>query len=197
MLVVHAGLTVSETLEPLGGHFPAIRRTQILPPRSVAEGALPTFPLGFALVFRREVRDAVLPRLSEYPTEFAPWFGHEMPMVLAARGLGRIVFLNEELVLYRRHGANFTSGSGIRPREVGTMLKQGADEYRDFAQHARLHARFLRYLADQDPAPPADYFRRLAGVRDKLAGNLEARAAIYEVPKGSRRMKELTRLVMG
>jgi glycosyltransferase involved in cell wall biosynthesis len=189
MLVIHAGATIDAAGGLLGVRLPAVRRRQILPAGSLRDGPLATFPLGFALVFRRAVAEAVLPRLHAYPDPCARLFGHEFPMVWTARGLGRVAFLDEALVLYRRHDANVTRGGGRPGKGVAEMAGQGASEYLDFAAHASRQADCLEWLAGQDAGPPAPYYRDLAAIRRQLSELLERRARLYAAARRSDRWR--------
>ena len=76
-----------------------------------------TFPLGFSIVFRRELLSYETARLlARDPYEPNHPIAHDVWFSLLANLLGRTSFSPERLVYYRQHGAN-VFGSSDRPRQ--------------------------------------------------------------------------------
>lgn len=198
-LVIHAGQPVTENLTPLPGCFPDIRVTRVVPSGGFDISPLQSFPLGFALTFKREVAAAVTSGLNHYPSPYRELFGHEQPIVMTGKGLGSVAYVADRLVLYRRHSDNVTSGSGIIVKDAGTYVRQGATEYEDFAQHAATKAQFLEMLASGQPqgSPLATYFRAYQAYSERLSRSYRHRVSLYRATGSPvRRAAHIVKMVM-
>lgn len=198
-LVIHAGQPVSDTLTSLPGCFPDIRSTRVVPSGGFDVSPLRTFPLGFALAFKRAVADAVISTLKNYPSPYRELFGHEQPIVMTGKGLGSVAYVACRLVLYRRHSQNVTSGSGIVAKDVETYARQGAAEYEDFANHAATKAQFLQLLAEGEPpgSPLAIYFMAYKGYAERLSNAYRHRVLLYRKTESrASRVAQIAKMLM-
>ncbi len=195
-LVVHTATLVDDGLEQTGGHLPHIVRSQTLPQGKASDGPMKSFPLGFCLVFRRDVAESALRRLKNYPESYAYYFGHEMPIYLTAKALDPVTYLSESLALYRRHGNN--ASRGAKPDSSWSRLTQGATAYQKFAEHQHVRANFLRWMAQN--GQPDDlvsvFFRRLSTVSARHADLMERRAALYGQPTRRKKASALAGLLV-
>ncbi len=72
--------------------------------------------LGCCMAFRRNVLDAAMPFPSRLPM-------HDWWLGLVATMVGQVIFVDERLVLYRRHGANASDAAGRSSASRGTQIR--------------------------------------------------------------------------
>ncbi|MCL4493424.1 MAG: glycosyltransferase [Firmicutes bacterium] len=178
-LVLHSAQVIDASGNLLNKRAPAIGKTREIPQGVFDDGPLRSFPLGFSLIIRRSVTEATLKVLSSYPEVLRHYFGHEMPFYWMAKARGNSVYLSNDLVFYRRHGANASAGQALKNKKIAKGLYNGAAAYREFGRHAEYQAELLVLLTGTDP----DTDRTLhmwAHARRRLSQNLFRRAEIYE-----------------
>lgn len=130
LLAIHAGKVVDENLQPLGFHHPSIRRTRVQRDRTMFEKTLP----GFSMIIRKEI-----PGLFHTPRAPNSHNGQPMPHDLWAGILagvfGKVAFINEPLVYYRRHQKTFTTLTNFSTKDKIQLAQQSSAHlaYGDYA----------------------------------------------------------------
>lgn len=194
-IVIHASTVVDEALSPQGSTLPSINRSETLARGNAGDGPMHSFPLGFCLVFRRDVAEEALRRLADYPEQYAFYFGHEIPIYLTAKAMGPSTYLAQPLAFYRRHGSN--ASRGALPDSARSRLRQGAQEYQDFAKHQYIRREFLQWMARVgDPKDPVNgFFRDLSVISGQHAHLLARRADLYRQATLRKRIVAFSTLV--
>lgn len=194
MLAVHTGKVVDEDLKPVGWLFPKIDQDVVTLPLHKGPGHGLS---GFAMVFR-----ANMPLLfsSTRPWGAQDWIApmiHDQWVVFLALVFGKIAYIREPLVLYRRHGNTATNPiqSSLATSLLGSLPTTAA-AYNALAQ---LNAHWADYL-DQASINLNDERRLMAknGViyYSGIEKTLFARANVYQPNKNIlQRMVSFLRLL--
>lgn len=182
MAVVHSSRVVDDALRPEGGLHTGLLRAYL-------HGDELFVPHGSHLVFRASLLQLVDPErrpISVYghgPQEHDEWAAY------AARSCGRLVYLRDRLMLYRRHGAaaSFEQGTG----RLGSLGSAGATRGALAVQAAQARGVHLRGLA-ADAAPPLAATLSAAAARnERLAANLASREERIHAGTRARRVRAL------
>lgn len=194
LLVVHSGAVVDEELRPAGWKFPDIGANSIAP---LLHGGWRRGIPGFAMVFRSS-----LPLLHRRPRPMSAQDGaepmiHDQWVCFLASTFGRMAYIREPLVLYRRHSETATHSApnsvGI---EVNRLLATASDDYLALA---RLNEHWASYLEKAAPTlDGSDHDRALDGaaVYRSRCQHLERRAELYLPDRSSvSRLRTLAILV--
>jgi glycosyltransferase involved in cell wall biosynthesis len=192
-LVMHAADSVDDQAMSLHKHFPNITHAASVARGIFGDGPLKSFPLGFSLLFRQDVAKAVLDTLADYPDPYRFYFGHEMPFYWMAKAMGTAIYLPEELVQYRRHEGNVTSGNALRKTGLAQGLGNGAGEYEEFGQHAQYQAEFLQWLKGPDHVTQT-FLDQWIRQRAALSKNFYARANLYRETRRRDKFKKFSRM---
>ena len=166
LLVMHTAAIVDQDLKPYG------RLGLRVKPRT--HEPLTIFPyigegFGFSLVFRRELLDRIAaekrPMEPLQPTQLLT---HDTWLLIVASIFGRVAALDEDLVLYRQHGANVSGASAITHPEISDDPQEIA-----WAHHVRgvFCAQVARAVGYDHPA---------RAVYADLATTYMVRASIYD-----------------
>jgi glycosyltransferase involved in cell wall biosynthesis len=104
VLSVHSGVVVDDNLQPLGSMWPDISRTKVC-----YESEPNKFPYpGFAIVVRKDIPGFFLKPRPPEMQGLSREMPHDNWVSLLARIYGKIAFIEEPLVLYRRHQTTTT-----------------------------------------------------------------------------------------
>ncbi|OLZ10347.1 glycosyltransferase [Sulfobacillus thermosulfidooxidans] len=177
-LVMHSAQVIDSTGTRLPHTVPIIRHRAKMSRGRFGDGPLKSFPLGFSLMFRRSVIQAINQNLSSYPDVHRHYFGHEMPVYWMAKAMGNVVYLPDIYVLYRRHASNVSQGTHPKTGQWVDGLHNDASQYQEFGEHAQYQAELLRLLKGSDPIVD-DILEKWALTREKLSGNFLERASLY------------------
>ena len=179
-LVVHRSQVVDADLRPLGRSYPAIGRTRVHEARRVDPWmAVP----GMAMIFRKALLDAAAPAGMDRPAEATGMpLDHDDWIYHLAGCLGRIVFLAEDLMDYRQHGASYMGAPGAGVLEQSQRgLRLGSEAFRAQAAMFRARRDYWRTLSDRAAADVVRIdARRSAAWCDHLASLQDARAAVRD-----------------
>ena len=188
-LVTHSAHVLAEGPLRRSRSYPRHTRRRVTTPESTP--IMPSVP-GFAMVASRL---AVDPRqvVSEPPESVFAWDHDDWTMTLAS-ALGKVVFLPEQLVLYRQHDANAwgAPASAVRDRLRVSLAARGREEemHRWIAEWAREHVQLMERL-DQAPrgtlVVPTDGPRNRARLWGRLAEVSDHRADLYAMKRRERR----------
>ena len=197
MLVVHRSTVVDAKLQPVGRRYPDHRRTVV---RRACEVDPWLAVPGMAMVFRTSVLEAVERHAIERPREAGGLpMDHDDWIYMVAGSLGRVVFLAEDLTLYRQHGGSYMGApEGGQREHVDRALRLGsADFLRQAEMFRSRQALWSRVATDeagdvrtkQAAARAAEWCRALAVLQT-------ARAAVRDEAVGrTRRLRRLLRLL--
>jgi glycosyltransferase involved in cell wall biosynthesis len=177
-LVVHNSVVVDDDLKPAGRVFPGIRRRSVAPPLTSDKWFhMP----GMAMVFRRELLEIAdwRERPRSHSVDDGACFHDEWIHVLA-QVCGSIVFLPDELVLYRQHEANVTGAPG-GGGATELMLNVAGTYYRRRAEQSRQWEKLLDSAArhQQDKAL-SERLVRGSVFFGRVSSGLQSRAAVHE-----------------
>ena len=195
LVALHASRVVDERLEPTGRLYPAIPRTEVVPPLA-SDPWLAVRGMSM-VVAARVVRIAVsTPRPPSHYLNGEPMHHDEWLYALAS-ALGSVAFVSEPLALYRQHGANVTRIPG-RLARIRDSLSTGWTYYTRRGDQARALAAVMAELgATGDDATLTGKAQAAATWFGDLAARLEGRAAVYAPGHGlverSRTLASLTR----
>lgn len=182
LLVMHSGCVVDKDLRPTGGLFPRVTADRVVGPLQVDPWGEAS---GFAMLFR-----ACLPLV--FSVAERPWSSitRDAPMVhdgwvwFLAGIFGKIAFVREPLVLYRRHGSTVTTPE---PKTAFEMVRQsvsaGAAQYAAQAELAAQRAELIERTAPLLPEDFRVYSRRGALHYRAIHEILVMRSSLY-APKG-------------
>lgn len=171
LLAMHTAAIVDEQLRPYG------RVSQLVDGRTHEPGTLYPYPgqgFGLTLVFRRELARIVPPaRRPAEPGMPDRLLTHDTWFLLVASIFGRVATIDEDLVLYRQHGANASGADALTApsRENRPAAIAGA-------HHAR--SRYCREVADMLMGLPN--LEDAIVAYERLARQYATRAAIYDEP---------------
>jgi glycosyltransferase involved in cell wall biosynthesis len=184
-LVTHSAHVLEEGTQRRSRSYPRHRRRSVTTPRSTP--IMPTLP-GFAMVASRLAFDARRVVSDPSRAEFA-WDHDDWTMTVAS-ALGNVVFLPEQLVLYRQHDANVWGAPALAVRErlKVSVASRGQEEemYRWIAEWAREHVRLMEQLdraARGTLAVPMDGPRSRARLWGRLAEVSDHRANLYAMKR--------------
>jgi hypothetical protein len=182
-MVIHRATVVDEGLQPLGRHYPVIKRTIARPARRVD----PWFSGTGLGLFRKTLLETVAAHADARPHEAS---GHPMDhddwLYHLSGALGTTVFLAEDLVLYRQHGGSYMGAPG---GDIGEQVERGlrlaADDFRRQAAMFRERQAFWLKLTSA-PASPAVQVeaKHAAAWCAHLASLQDARATIRDDGRG-------------
>ncbi len=155
---------------------------------------------GMSTVVRRSIYDHIDWRdRPEHPIDPGFAMSHDTWAWFVSTALGKVVAIDDELVLYRQHGAN---SCGVAPdRDVGEKVKMakaaGETHYRRMATSAFGRSNKMRDVARDAPlrirqraAAAADYYQ-------KLGERLQRRADLYGAATSTlRRAQTVVRLLV-
>lgn len=132
LMSIHAGMVVDELLNPLGYHHPKIRCTRVEIDHTIYRQPMP----GFAMIIRKD-----LPGLFHTPRANNLSNGKPMPhdtwAAFLASTFGRVAFIQDALVCYRRHQTTTTTLSRFTSLQQIEIAKQtSADAYSNSARWA-------------------------------------------------------------
>ena len=192
MLALHSARVVDAELRDVGFAWPDTGPTRTVPVLGLV--ALDVEAPGMAMVFRRELL-TVADFDTRPPSRYG--FGRQMLndewVLFLAGAVGRIRLLADELVLYRRHGANDSLGPEGRHQRRLT-LRPVLENYENAAVHTRACAEYLEHASARNPA----FAPRLAeAAREyrRAAESWELRVALYNARDRRTRARLLGRLV--
>lgn len=190
MLAVHSGKVVDEDLKPAGWLFPKIDQDVVTLPLHKGSGRGLS---GFAMVFRSNI-----PLLF---SSLRPWSAqnraepmiHDQWVVFLAHVFGQIAYIQEPLVLYRRHGNTATNPvqpclvtsllGSLSATSVYTSLAQLNSHWADYLEEASLTlSEEQRLMAKKG----VDYYRGLEQI-------LLLRSSIYQ---SDRKISQRTLLLL-
>jgi hypothetical protein len=179
VLAVHTSRVVREDLSDTGLLAPPVGRSRVTPPLAGNRWAR---VLGMSMVFSREL---LLPTWRIRPRSHRPGatsVRHDEWILVLARVLGSVAWIDEALALYRQHGTNAVGApaNSLRGR-VRELRLAGLSYYRSRADQAADCAELLDRLAaeERDAAVAA---RLAGGARSyrSFADLLERRVRLYD-----------------
>jgi glycosyltransferase involved in cell wall biosynthesis len=193
LVVLHSSRVVDERLEPTGRLYPAIPRTEVVPPLA-SDPWLAVRGMSMVVDARVVRLGASAPRPPSHYLEGEPMH-HDEWLYALARALGSVAFLSEPLALYRQHGANVTRIPG-RLARIRDSFSTGWAYYARRRDQARGLAGFMAGLGTTGDDERLRGRARAAAVSlGDLAARLERRAAVYEPGDGRvERSRTLARL---
>jgi glycosyltransferase involved in cell wall biosynthesis len=151
-----------------GRRFPDYRRNEVLPWGRIDPFG---FPLGFAMVLRRELLAIRPPGVR--PEKIR---GHDQWLWFLAASTGKVATIAEPLTLYRQHGANvFGAKEKLTTSQLARRIA-GTLEYDQLAADEDACARELMSAAEQDPLS--------ANRLNVAAHRVEMRAALHRLRTG-------------
>lgn len=140
VLAIHSGLVVDESLHPLGWRVPDIKRDEVLPALHKLRGFEAR---GFAMMFRAD-----LPLVLQWKQRFT----HDWWIYFLAQTFGRIAYIKEPLVQYRRHDASVTQQRNWTVwQDCNSALSATAETYQSASEGVRFYSQLL-----QDMIPELD-----------------------------------------
>jgi glycosyltransferase involved in cell wall biosynthesis len=193
-LVVHNSVVVDDDLEPTGRIFPGIKRRSVAPPLTSDKWFhVP----GMAMMFTRDLLEIAdwkaRPRSHSVDGELCL---HDEWIHVLAQVCGNIVFLPDELVLYRQHESNVTGAPRSRAAEL--LLNVGGAYYRGRSEQSREWADVLASASERNPDPTRRaLLARGSAFFGRLALGLRARADVHARCSRGRRLVALAHALAG
>ena len=195
-LAIHAAQPVDSSLQPLGGRYPAVSATRVVPARKLDPWAASP---GFAMVFDKELLE-VAPWENRPPSRDLD--GHQMDfdewIFLLGWTMGDVGLLDACLAQYRQHGSNLFGAPG---RRLSTTVRKLLGN--DFATQvgrttfATATARYLdEAAANMTPGEARTRLAAAAGYWRDYAQLSRRRDSFYDGQGFLRRLQELFPLVV-
>ena len=191
-LAMHTTSVVDSELRELGRCWPAIERTETVPPLGLI--GLDIDAPGMAMLFRRELLDAAdfEGRPPSRYDDARRLMVHDEWIFFLAGVLGPIQLVAEPLVLYRQHDKNDSGGWVDRRRR--RTLRGAIDDYEHAAAHTGACADYLERMAAAG-GPDAEQFATGARQFRRVARGWALRASLHATADRRRRARLLRELL--